>query len=75
MRPARPLAVICLAMILAVALISGLSAIICALVVPVWLFAALIASPPAPRRDDPFRLPAAPVLTAANPRGPPVLRT
>ena len=72
--PVRPAIVICLAMVLVVGLVSGLTAIVCALVVPTWHFAVLVVTTLSARVADvvePLR--SSPVRTTAGLRGPPVL--
>jgi hypothetical protein len=70
-RAARPTVVICLAMVLVVALISGMTALVCALVVPTWLVAALVVVSPERVSDSAAPLLSAPVRFSAGLRAPP----
>ncbi len=57
-------------MVLAVALVSGMTALVAALVVPTWLVAALVVGI-VPLPEAPARLVDAPFVAAASLRGPP----
>jgi hypothetical protein len=71
-RSLRPAIVICLAMVLIVGLVSGMTALVCALVVPTWIFAALVVAAHSSRVPDVARpIGAAPVRSSAGFRGPP----
>ena len=70
-RAARSAVVICLAMVLVVALVSGMTALVCALVVPTWLFAALVVVTPERVPDPAAPLLSAPVRFSAGLRAPP----
>ena len=64
---------ICLAMVLVVALVAGMTALVCALVVPTWMFMALVAvtSERAPEIDAP--LAPAPFVSSTGLRAPPAV--
>jgi hypothetical protein len=70
-RRAHPAVVICLAMVLAVALVSGMTALVAALVVPTWLVAALVVVGIVPLPGAPAHLLDGPFVAAASLRGPP----
>ena len=72
--PVRPAIVICLAMVLVVGLVSGLTAIVCALVVPTWHFAAVVVTTVSARAADAVEpLRSSPVRSTAGLRAPPAL--
>jgi hypothetical protein len=58
-------------MVLAVALVSGMTTLVAALVVPTWLVAALVVVSIVLLREAPARLVDAPFVAAASLRGPP----
>jgi hypothetical protein len=58
-------------MVLVVALVSGMTALVCALVVPTWVFAALVVARSEPARDADAPLLPAPFLFSTGLRAPP----
>jgi hypothetical protein len=58
-------------MVLAVALVSGMTALVAALVVPTWIVAALVVVGLVRLPDAPARLDDAPFVAATALRGPP----
>lgn len=72
--PVRPAIVICLAMVLVVGLLSGLTAIVCVLIAPTWRFAELVVTTVSARVADAVEaLRSSPVRSTAALRAPPVL--
>jgi hypothetical protein len=72
-RHRHPALVICLAMVLAVALVSGMTDLACALVVPAWTFAALLVVESDTAPEPATTLPTPPIASVTGPRAPPAL--